>query len=116
MVAFSSFARLPRLRSSSLMRPLSRAAPSRRRCGGCETPPVADRTPTVVEVLAEHTDAFLWNRTPDRHPDDAFVVDPALLGMSPELIALLEAWNVGWSRRALGLETSEDSAETWERT
>jgi hypothetical protein len=77
---------------------------------------VADRTPTVVEVMAEHTDAFLWNRTPDRNPDDAYVVDPAPLGMSPELIARLEAWNVEWSRRALGLETSEDSAEAWDRT
>src|SRR5687767_4531875 len=115
MVAFSSFARLPRLRSSSLMRPLSRAAPSRRRRGGCETPLVADRTPTVVEVMAEHTDAFLWSRTPDRHPDDAYVVDPAPLGVSPALIARLDAWNVEWSRRALGLETSEASAETWER-
>ena len=77
---------------------------------------MAGRLPSVVEVIAEHTDVFLWNRSPNQDPsEDDYVVLPGGLGISPELVARLEAWNVEWSRRALGLGTSGDS-KTWERT
>jgi hypothetical protein len=79
---------------------------------------VADRTPTVVELMAEHTDAFLWNRSPDQQPDDDYVVDPAALGISPELVARLATWNTEWSRRELDLGGPGDrvvEAAAWAR-
>ena len=74
--------------------------------------------PTVVELMAEHTDHFLWNRSPDQQPDDDYAVDPAALGISPGLISCLDAWNAEWSRRALGLGVPEGSDGTaeWART
>ena len=69
---------------------------------------MANRVPTVVELMAEHTDAFLWNRSPDRQPDDDYVVDAAALGISPALLARLHAWNADWSRWALGLASLGD--------
>ena len=66
------------------------------------------RPPTVVELMAEHADAVLWNRSPDQHvDDDDYVVDPAALGISSALLARLHAWNVDWSRRTLGLDSLE---------
>lgn len=50
--------------------------------------------PTVIVVMAEWTDAFLWNRSPDRDPfADDYVLDPETLGVSPGLTARLRAWN-----------------------
>jgi hypothetical protein len=74
--------------------------------------------PTVIEVMAEYG-PFLWNRSPDQDPfEDDYVVDPAALGISPGLIARLDAWNVEWGRRALGLGITEASPGTaeWGRT
>ena len=76
------------------------------------------KLPTVVEVMAEHTDAYLWNRSPDRQPDDDYVVDPATLGVSPALLARLDAWNTDWSRDALGLGSLENrpaGGQGWKR-
>jgi hypothetical protein len=50
--------------------------------------------PTVVVVMAEWTDAFLWNRSPNRAQcADDYVLDPDVLGVSPRLTERLRAWN-----------------------
>ena len=36
--------------------------------------------PTVIVVMAEVTDAFLWNRSPDRAFADDYVLNPEVLG------------------------------------
>jgi hypothetical protein len=56
--------------------------------------------PTVVAVMAEWTDVFLWNRSPA--PDralwaDDYVLDPEVLGVSPRLTERLRAWNDRYS-------------------
>ena len=50
--------------------------------------------PTVIVVMAEWTDVFLWNRSPDRDPfADDYVLGPVTLGVSPGLAQRLSAWN-----------------------
>jgi hypothetical protein len=50
--------------------------------------------PTVVVVMAEWTDTFLWNRSPNRAQFAAdYVLDPEVLGVSPRLTERLRAWN-----------------------
>lgn len=54
--------------------------------------------PTVIVVMAEWTDAFLWNRSPGRYDFDAeYVLDPDILGLSPRLTERLRAWNDRYS-------------------
>jgi hypothetical protein len=73
----------------------------------------------VVKVMAEHTEVFLWNDSPDRlEHDDGYALDPAALGVPPELAARLAAWNLRWSRWVLELDPGwEDPAvqEAWRR-
>ena len=86
-----------------------------RRLPRCETVHVPKpNRPTVVELMAEHADAYLWNRSPDQHLDDDYVVDPAVLGLSHQLIARLDEWNVEWSCRVLGFGNNSGAAD-WER-
>ncbi|RBY91204.1 hypothetical protein [Blastococcus sp. TF02A-30] len=58
------------------------------------------RTPTVVVLAAEHGGAYLWNHTSGARPDDDYVVDPAHLGVSPDLIGCLTAWNGAFEEHA----------------
>jgi hypothetical protein len=52
------------------------------------------RPPRVIVVMAEWTDAFLWNRSPDREPfADDYVLDPVTLEISPGLTQRLRSWN-----------------------
>ncbi len=52
--------------------------------------------PTVIVVMAEWSASCLWNRTPaherNRNWDD-YMLEPEVLGVSPELAERLEAWN-----------------------
>jgi hypothetical protein len=75
------------------------------------------RIPTVVELMAEHSDVFLWNRSPHQDPLEDYVVDPAGLGVSSTLVERLDRWNDEWGRRALGLGALEGSASgtDWQR-
>ena len=76
------------------------------------------RPPTVIVVMAEWTDVFLWNRSPNRDPGaDDYVLGPRLLGVSSSLAERLRAWNnrygsdpeseqpvsVDWNREGLAL-------------
>jgi hypothetical protein len=69
--------------------------------------------------MAEHTDVFLWNLSPDRDPrDDDYVVRPADLGVPEELIERLAAWNIRFSRLALDLDPGWDDPAVrgaWQR-
>ena len=67
--------------------------------------------PTVVVVMAEWTDAFLWNRSPDRAPwADDHVLDPDVLRISPRLTERLRAWN---DRYSVGAATAAWIEEGW---
>ena len=70
--------------------------PRRRQPNGDDGTP---RRPTVVVLMAEHGGGPLWNRSPwhERGPDD-YVVDPVVLGVSPELIAAMDEWNDEFGR------------------
>jgi len=79
---------------------------------------VADRAPTVVQLMAEHTDVFLWNRSPDRGPEDDYELRPAELGVSPGLAERLSAWNEEYGRLALRPDVAFESPEeaaSWRR-
>ncbi len=50
--------------------------------------------PTVVVLMAEWTDAYLWNPSPRHDPfADDYLLDPEVLGVSPRLIERMSAWN-----------------------
>jgi hypothetical protein len=76
------------------------------------------RRPTVVVLMAEHGGGPLWNRSP-RHQRgwDDYVVDPVLLGVSPELIAAMDAWNdeYGWDGADPAAPEDTVAAAAWLR-
>jgi hypothetical protein len=50
--------------------------------------------PTTIVVMAEVTDTFLWNRSPDRDPfADDYVLHPEVLGVTTGLAERLTSWN-----------------------
>jgi len=79
--------------------------------------PGPGRRPTVVRLMAEHAQVFLWNDSPGRDPDDAYTLDPADLGVSDELVARLTRWNDRYGRLALTGYTWPDPQEeaAWRR-
>jgi hypothetical protein len=74
------------------------------------------RRPTVVALMAEHGGGPLWNRSPshERGPDD-YVVDPVLLGVSPELVTAMDAWNDEYGRDADLAPEDTVTAAAWLR-
>jgi hypothetical protein len=77
------------------------------------------RRPTVVQLVAEHTDFCLWNDSPEAplHGDD-YALEPADLGVSPELCERLVAWNDRYGQLALtGYEwPSHEEERAWRQT
>ncbi|SDF89879.1 hypothetical protein [Klenkia brasiliensis] len=49
--------------------------------------------PSVVVVMADHGDVYLWNRSPGRDPwCNSYTLAPKVLGISPGLTGRLRAW------------------------
>lgn len=72
------------------------------------------RPPTVIVVMAEWTDVFLWNRSPVRDPFAGdYVLDPDVLGVSSSLTERLRAWNDRYGGQAS--ESREGTFVTWNR-
>jgi hypothetical protein len=78
----------------------------------------AGRRPTVVKLMAEHADVFLWNDSPGKGVQDTYVVEPADLGVSPALTERLAAWNDRYGRLSLtDVEwPSREDEEVWLRS
>lgn len=69
--------------------------------------------PTVIVVMAEWSASCLWNRSPAHERDrgwDDYMLEPEVLGVSPELAERLEAWNGG-----LGHSDSWSAPAFWNR-
>ena len=69
--------------------------------------------PTVIVVMAEWSDSCLWNRSPahERNSNwDDSMLEPEVLGVSPELAKRLEAWN-----DRLGAPESWSAPASWNR-
>ena len=69
--------------------------------------------PTVVLMAPEWSDSPLWNRSPGRDPfaDNDYLLDPVVLGVSPDLTQRLIAWNDHYGSDAS--ELRENSGAWW---
>lgn len=61
--------------------------------------------PTLVRLMAEASGVFLWDLSPDRlRLGGNYLLSPADLELSPELVAALSSWLDRWSTPAISPE------------
>jgi hypothetical protein len=67
--------------------------------------------------MAEHSDFWLWNRSPEPAflGADDYALDPDVLGVSPRLTKLLTAWNDRFNVGSPDSPGAQGPSSAWER-